>query len=141
MVKRIKYFPKKSHNVEFQVALMKRDFPQFKPERNVDGVSFIGELQVKPELPKYKVKIEYRGDLKPRVSVLSPALSKGVPHVYEGGYLCLYHPDNYKWNGDKFISKEIVQWTCAWLYFYEYWLQTGEWVGPEVPHSCKKEDK
>lgn len=139
MAKRTKYIPHKCHNIELQIALMKRDFPQFRPVRNGDEVSFIGELEVKPELPKYKVKIEYRGDNRPRVSILSPALAKDTPHVYEGGYLCLYHPDNFRWNGDKFISKEIVRWTCAWLYFYEYWLQTGEWVGPEVPHVGKKD--
>ena len=42
---------------------------------------------------------------------------------------------NYNWNVDKLIAKDIVPWTAAWIYFYEYWLRTGEWVGPEAPHG------
>lgn len=116
---------------------MKRWFPQFHAKKNTCGVTFIGDLQVKKELPTYKVKVEYRGNCPPRVSIISPQHAESAPHVYEGGYLCLYHHDNFHWGYNKLIAKEIMQWTCAWLYFYEYWLQTGEWVGPAVPHRKK----
>jgi len=33
------------------------------------------------------------------------------------------------------VAGDIMGWTAGWIYFYEYWLQTGEWIGPEVPHG------
>ena len=43
----------------------------------------------------------------------------------------------------KLVAKEIMSWTIAWLYFYEAWLQTGKWFGPESHHTPNiiKEDK
>ena len=29
----------------------------------------------------------------------------------------------------KLISNTIIPWTIEWLYFYELWLATGEWLG------------
>lgn len=74
----------------------------------------------------------------PKVFVLSPQLVDCPKHTYKEGCLCLYHPDNFKWNAHKLVAQEIMQWTCAWIYCYEYWLQSGEWVGPEVAHSKQK---
>ena len=32
-----------------------------------------------------------------------------------------------------------MDWTIAWIYFYEVWLETNIWYGPEVPHNNNKE--
>lgn len=117
---------------------MKSKYPQFHSTVNGACVTFIGELIIKPELPVYTISIEYRGAKRPLVHVLSPSLVKNVIHTYSDKSLCLYHPDNYKWYTGRLVAKEIMQWTIAWIYFYEYWLQSGVWIGPEVPHSTIK---
>ena len=96
---------------------------------------------VMPELPIYNVSVYYRFNLSPKVFVNSPVLDEKCPHVFRDNSLCLYHRDNYKWNADKLVATSIMEWTIAWIYFYEAWLQTGEWYGPEVPHGSgvKKE--
>jgi len=127
----------KKYNPEIQVIAMRSRYPQFKHTRTKDGcIVFKGKLRVKPELPEYEVKILYCGDKSPKVYILNPAPVEGAPHIYSNTKsLCLYHPDNFKWHGGKLIAEDIMGWTAGWIYFYEYWLQTGKWVGPEVPHD------
>ena len=120
---------------------MKSKFPQFKSQKKGNNIVFTGNLFIKPELPVYNVSVEYRGNLQPIVKVNSPILVDNPPHTFSNKNLCLYHSDNFKWHGDKLIAKEIMQWTIAWIYFYEYWLQTGKWIGPEVSHNSDKKDE
>lgn len=118
-----------------QIAAMKKLYPSFKSKEKEGGVVFTGDLFIKSEFPIYNVSIEYRGDLSPRVTINSPDIVTNAPHRYKEGYLCLYHPQNYHWNKRKLVATDIIGWTAAWAYFYECWLQYGEWFGPEVPHN------
>lgn len=131
---------KKKANPLNQIGAMKSKFPQFKSKQKGDNIVFTGDLFIKPELPVYNVSIEYKGNLRPTVKVISPALVEKPPHTFADKSLCLYHSDNFKWSSDKLIAKEIMHWTIAWIYFYEYWLQTGKWIGPEVSHNTEKKD-
>lgn len=127
-------------NPEVQIGAMHKRYPHFKAKKLGEGkIEFIGELQVKPELPVYTVSIIYRGNSNPIVKVLNPELVAEPPHIYKKSRtLCLYHPANYHWSGEKLIAKEIVSWTAAWIYFYEVWLQQGKWYGPEAAHTTPK---
>jgi hypothetical protein len=120
-----------------QVNAMRAKYPQFKAKKDNNGdIVFTGDLQVKPELPVYTVKIIYHGDHSPRIYILDPVPVASAPHIYpDTESLCLYHPKNFKWQGSKLIADDIMGWTAGWIYFYEYWLQTGTWIGPEVPHN------
>ncbi|WP_294322708.1 hypothetical protein [uncultured Chryseobacterium sp.] len=121
---------------------MKQKYPQFKHKQEGNTITFEGTLQVKPEFPVYTISIIYRGSLSPIVKVLNPQLVENPPHVYksEDNKLCLYHPKNFKWTKEKFIAKEILEWTAGWLYFYEVWLETGVWYGPEAHEDFEKLD-
>lgn len=119
---------------------MKSKFPNFTCKDKGDELIFTGDLLIKPEVPIYNVSVHYRYALRPKVFVNNPMLDEFAPHVFSDDSLCLYHIDNFKWNADKLIATTIMQWTIAWLYFYEAWLQTGEWFGPEVPHENNKVD-
>lgn len=118
-----------------QMRTMKSKFPNFESYKEGKDLVFKGTLQVDPSFPVYTVKIVYRGNERPLVSILSPDVRHNAPHRYNGGYLCLYHPSVFNWNGQRLICKEIMTWTAAWIFFYECWKQTGEWYGPEIPHS------
>ena len=128
----------KQPNILTQIGAMKSKYPQFHSTVKGACVTFTGELMVKPELPIYTVSVEYRGGQKPIVHVISPSLVEKAKHTYSDKSLCLYHPDNFNWHSSRLVAKEIMQWTIAWIYFYEYWLQSGEWIGPEVSHSIEK---
>lgn len=129
------YIKRKKPNPLVQIEAMKSKYPQFKSKRVGDKVIFTGELFIRPELPKYFISIEYNGIISPKVTVLSPPLVEASPHTYPDKSLCLYHPKNFHWSADKLVAKQIMDWTIEWIYFYEYWLQTGTWIGPEVPHD------
>ena len=127
----------KYYNPDVQIGAMKNRYPQFKAKKRGDNViEFIGDLLVKPVFPLYTVSITYRGDLRPLVKILKPEIVPDPPHFYkESRSLCLYHPANYNWTKEKLIAKDIVSWTAAWIYFYEKWLQTDIWYGPEAAHD------
>lgn len=113
---------------------MKKLYPQFKAtKRGQLDIEFVGNLIVLPVFPAYTVSINYRGDLRPLVRILKPTLVEFPPHFYqESKSLCLYLASNYHWTKEKLIAKNIVSWTAAWIFFYEKWLQTGKWFGPEA---------
>jgi hypothetical protein len=107
--------------------------------RNPAEKIWIGTLHPTEESPVYTVKIAYRERGVPTVWVVSPPLKPDAPHTYgaEGG-LCLYTPSEWNWQGDRVIAETIIPWTVSWLRFYELWLDTGKWLGPETPHSSSK---
>lgn len=122
-------------NEVIQIQAMKSKFPNFSCKKKAGELIFTGDLMIMPELPVYNVSVHYRFSASPKVYVNSPKLEDKCPHRYSDDSLCLYHRDNFKWNADKLVATMIMQWTIAWIYFYEAWLQTGEWYGPEVPHG------
>ncbi len=127
----------KYYNPIHQINFMRSVYPQFKPLWRTDHeVEFVGTLRVSEKFPEYKVSILYRSGRTPIVKVLDPNLVEKPPHFYQNTQsLCLYHPHNYRWVSGKVIAKDIVPWTSAWIYFYEVWLKTKVWYGPEVPHA------
>jgi hypothetical protein len=100
--------------------------------------SWTGILQPSPTSSKYRVQITYQGRGRPVVHVLEPQICEDAPHTYPDGSLCLYYHDG-SWTKAKMLGETIIPWTAEWLYFYEYWLATGKWLGPEAPHGGKKE--
>lgn len=131
----------KSTKVDNQIGAMRAIYPQFKVKKKTSTqVEFVGELQPKPEFRKFKISVLYRGSLNPQVRVISPDLVENPPHFYKNtGTLCLYHPKDFKWRKDLLVAKHIVPITAAWLYFYEVWLETDKWYGPEAEHKTPKE--
>ena len=124
-----------NRNEIIQIQAMKSRYPNFSCKRKEGELIFTGDLLIKPELPVYNVSVHYRFNLSPKVFVNNPQIDEKCPHRYSDGSLCLYHRENFKWSANKLVAAMIMQWTIAWIYFYEAWQQTGEWFGPEVPHG------
>ena len=97
-----------------------------------------GKIFVSPEIPIYKILIRCSVESPPKVKIQNPKLEDNAKHLYSDKTLCLYHPANFKWKEKpNVIIKQIIPWTAAWIYFYEYWLQTGKWIGPEFSHNSR----
>jgi hypothetical protein len=60
--------------------------------------------------------------------VVEPATGR-PPHTFGDGSLCV---NDRSPNDFEFIAFTTVPWLYSWLYFYEHWLDTGEWVGPQA---------
>ena len=122
-----------------QQACIQERFPQFKFYRAKS--MWIGKFRPSTKSPEYLVEINYSLYKIPRVFVLSPKLHPDAPHIYkESGALCLYYPQDNSWNSQKLLGNTIFLWTAEWLYYYELWLATGQWLGPEAPHVDGKSE-
>lgn len=107
---------------------------------------WIFNLQPTPLSQTYRVKIEYDLKHSPSIYVLSPILkscdgNSKIPHMYNQERLCVYLPRSGEWDKQKFISETIIPWVSLWLFYYEIWLSTGEWLGGGThPSEGEKED-
>ena len=66
---------------------------------------------------------------------------KKVPHMFHNGSLCLFYPKYSEWKYSDSWAKTLIPWTCVWLYYYEIWLTTGEWLGGGIHGSTDKVQK
>ena len=125
--------PNRKHSDHLrQVAEVKTTFPGLERSFGRDkAVTWEGDLQPTPDSPRYRLRVEYHLGGPPRVVVLSPPLRPGAPHLYDDGSLCLYWPGEWLWRtSDKSIAKTVIPWAAFWLFYYELWSVTGEWLGP-----------
>lgn len=136
----IRYVRQKPLSVMQQVLRMKTLHPQFKEVVRRNKVVWAGTLRPGPRSNTYTIKVAYELGLTPRVSVLSPLLEsrtddERIPHLFNDGELCLYFPMYKEWAPDKLIALTIIPWASLWLYYYEIWHATGEWLGGGIEHG------
>lgn len=99
----------------------------------------------------YKLELKYALGGVPEVRVLEPNLvdlcgDQGrPPHVYTDQHpvrLCLYLPSSGEWRRDLPLSLSVIPWSVEWLFFFEIWQATGDWLGGGIhPPSGKKKSK
>ena len=94
----------------------------------------VGAVQPTSTSETYVVRIQYRVGREPVVTVVSPDLrpledGTPVPHVYPGLVLCLFRPGRGEWGPHQLLTLTIVPWAMEWLYYYEAWHCTHEWLG------------
>jgi hypothetical protein len=116
--------------------MMQDSFRGFKFDKRENA--WLGTLQPTLRSPKYLVKVTYRPYIAPKVEVIAPQLRLNPEHTFSDGSLCLFFPKDHTWSGENLLSKTILLWTAEWLYCYEIWLASGEWIGKEAPHSDNK---
>ena len=98
---------------------------------------WIGHLQPTALSDRYRVRIDVRrsGRMIPDVYVESPKLQdrhdETVPHLYDRkrAMLCLWRPGRGEWSAHMWIVDSVLLWASEWLFFYEVWFATGEWLG------------
>ena len=69
----------------------------------------------------------------PLVFIVSPGLTKPncepIPHRYGDGSLCLWQPAYREWQPTYWMTDTVLGWASLWLFFYELWHASGEWLG------------
>jgi hypothetical protein len=95
---------------------------------------WVGSIRPTDASMDYNVSISYRLGRRPRILVTSPPLQRRegekIPHLHKDGDLCLHLPA--EWDSNMLIAETIVPWATLWLYHYEVWHATGEWLGGGV---------
>lgn len=130
--------PRNTHHVSLvvQKQLMQASFPSFQFFKKENY--WLGKLKPTTQSPEYLIKVSYQEYTAPKVEVILPKLHPNAKHIYPNGSLCLYHPQDHPWRGVNILASTLVVWTAEWLYCYEVWRATGEWIGEEAPHSVDK---
>lgn len=119
-----------------QVRRVRATFPGFRYQvTRRGGVIWRGTLQPTPDSPVYCVRIVHEPNTVPRVFVDRPRLRDDAWHRYSDRSLCLYWPEKWRWKQRESLAETMIPWTALWLYYYELWLITGEWLGPSSPHA------
>lgn len=90
---------------------------------------------------QYTICLNYERGFAPRVWIVEPDFFKltdlNFPHVYkeQSNMLCLYHPHDFQWHRNKDLIQTIILWSMLWIEFFEIFLETGKWYGPEANHN------
>jgi hypothetical protein len=97
--------------------------------------TWIYDTSPTPLSREYRIRIEMACDLPPRVFVDDPdievlACGRDLPHIYRNPTrLCLYLPGTREWQPWMRLDQTVVPWTSLWLFYFEDWLDSGEWKG------------
>lgn len=91
-----------------------------------------GDITPNPLAETYRVRVDYRQNMKPRAWVLSPALAvrppwRFIPHMFDQDRLCLFLEG--EWTAEMYVADTIIPWAAEWLHYYELWHATGVWHG------------
>jgi hypothetical protein len=118
-----------------QLVTLRRNFGGTGDVRHSE-LHWRGSIEPTSRFRNYQIHICYKLHESPSVEVISPKLQtrdgKRPPHLYGDDRLCLYLPRADEWSGHMTLARTIVPWTSEWLFFYELWLATGEWLGGGV---------
>ena len=139
--------PSRKFNVAVHAVGLRNDFPDSVVELGRGRICWTGYLQPTPLSERYRVKIEYSGQTRPVVNVISPKLvipdgKVRLPHVFSDSKdLCLHYSG--EWEPGMSIAATIVPWTSEWLLHYEIWRVTGTWAGGghEPSAGAKRDSK
>lgn len=130
-------------SIAMQEKLLKKYFPAAKTKIYMGSrLEWVGHLQPTPFSEPYKIKIIYLLGDSPKIFVIEPKKlsmpegEKKLKHIYHQTkqQLCLFYPDGIQWNRSKLLVETIIPWAAEWLFFYEIWLETGEWKGGGTNH-------
>ena len=127
-------FPKpRAFSLCHQMLSLKKAFPDSECRVRRNRLRWRARLSPSPLSETYTLRLEYSLERPPIVRVESPALCEPLgaelPHVYSDGSLCLYYPRGGEFARDRLLVHTIVPWASEWLYHYELWHVTGEWLG------------
>ncbi len=132
-------------NLMDQFYKLKRKFPSLEGEVYKNKLRWVANLQPSSLSEKYKVQLEYSLEKSPLVFVKSPKIVRRgeecIPHLYSDGSLCLYLPRAQEWEKSMYLADTIVPWTAEWLFHYELWHATGEWLGGGVHLENTRKNK
>jgi hypothetical protein len=139
-------------SVDKQDAAIRRLFPDFRLTTQSGWIG-VWEGPLKPASKTYKVRIVYfrrtifdgwrlANDyvtvhvVDPLVGEEISASKKRLPHIYWNKRnpawpaLCLWDPVELFWTPEMSIATTIIPWASEWLFFFEYWQISGEFLGP-----------
>ena len=144
----IGFYPKTKHytfsELIGQITALKNAFNRVNVSTLQHGCKVIIKLKPTEDSKEYSVKmVAKKGSTTVKLYVIDPPINriengKIVPHLYSDGSLCLFYPKNNEWYYKDSWAETLIPWASLWLYYYEIWQETGEWLGGGVHLSVNK---
>ncbi len=132
-----RYVNKPEYTLLQQKVALKSAYHDSKCDYNKKHLMWNGKIKPTPLSKEYTVVITYELWKSPKVWVIGDELERlddsDFPHKYDVdsenkmARICLYRYQEF--TPYKLLADTIVPWTIEWLYYYELWLATGEWLG------------
>lgn len=121
----------------FQKMRIQKNFPCFKCTLQNDTLKCHGLITPDETRETYKISILKKYYDPPKVFIKSPIIEEpnSKIHRYNDKSLCLYDWRDKPWKKHYLIDEKLIPWISEWIIFYELYKETGEWLGPEAPHS------
>lgn len=124
--------PSRQHSLAVQAYAIRQGIPTANCRIYRGQLTATFTLQPHQLSQIFRIYLRYRLTDWPRVTVVEPALTLApgaarLPHVYPGNELCLFMPG--EWQAGMLLTMTVIPWAAEWLYFYELWVLTGEWLG------------
>ena len=135
-----------SRSTHAQLKAMRLQWRDFDGRRHDNGL-VVWRGMLKPRAKAYAVNILWwPGKIdRPYVVIADPPIEPRpggtydqIPHLMfdpdnpTRSGLCLFDPDGLEWSDADLIAETTVKWASEWLFYYELWHLTGEWLGPSV---------
>lgn len=123
---------------------VKRLFPSSEVRCKCGKMEIILSLKPTDVSIDYKIRlVAQQGDKSVDIFVEEPRIDlyengKKVPHLYSNGSLCLYYPEYQEWDYSDSWAETLIPWASLWLFYYEIWKDTGNWLGGGI-HGSKTE--
>ena len=125
-----------------QVGRMSAAFPRFAVRMSRNLVEWRGEITPFGCSKTYLISITFSLQRRVKVRVVEPVLQslpgKKIPHRFRDGSLCLNLPE--EWNSSMPVAEILIPWISDWIYYYEIWLATGDWIGGGHEPCVGRED-
>jgi hypothetical protein len=131
-----------------QLREMELAWPDFHGRKLPDGtLMWMGSLT--PKAQQYTVLVFWKPTATlPYVFIRDPKIHprpgasfEQIPHLIfdsdnpEDSALCLFDPDGREWSPAELIAKTTIYWASEWLFYYELWHVTGDWLGSGVGYE------
>lgn len=121
-----------------QKHLVEKYFPRFRCRLHKGILTCVGNITPSEHCNTYRIEIRLNLGGVPMVRILEPGILPEIyrrVHIYRNGTLCLYDPRERPWSNRDNLHETVIPWTAEWLVYYELFLISGEWHGPEAPHG------
>lgn len=125
---------KRKYSIGVQYGAIKSKYPEFVSTLSLNGLTIKGQIRPTARSISYTFRLVYKVGNPPDVSIVTPVLKKNfkyenIPHTYPKERLCLYYPGYDEFTSSMLISDTVIPWISLWLYHYENWHLTGDWMG------------
>ena len=130
------WFGNDAERARFELTARSRRLP-FHRQRTGGGIEYTATI-VLGHFQDRTATIRFEAKAPSFVSVAADG-PRDSPHRYPDGHLCMWHPDDpdeHRWILSDGLGP-LIEHVALHLYREAYWRTTGEWLGPEAPHSPK----